>query len=499
MREIPIGKRQSQSACTIISVLAIKAISELPNDNLADDELKRVLNAATVDGERVFKQMQEAKEDVGAGISAAVFLRGRHNPNGIDDKSIRIDNLVLAQVNGRTDSTEELIRQIRLQHGELVNDFQFAINGQREKCLMEFFVMIGDTIEDLLKQGVEVSFLNGDTKEGKPPELSIVQHHARIEQTTETPNKEKIIKKLQQLKNSGMCVTINGHTVSITEKNGQFYYFDSNGGMLRIGKDINAMAEHLSESWTSRQIKDVSLVYCQYKPMLVAAPAQFQSPVLAPRSAAAAPKEKLTKTEILQIHFPAISKLDLQQTGLVPLRQLIGAVCSIVIEGYHEVSAKAYKMSVDAVQSIARSDDFSDAVKKEIQCMIKVCEGVSILDALKAPYNQQQLFAQQPQAAQDPIKTALVTDIRNQIELYAKEKTDTKATAKRNVLTAALNLLETNDHDLDAISTAQLNYVAVKTDPKNKSYSSGTFSHGTRDLIERVDGLLAGTAKKLER
>ncbi|MCX7124432.1 MAG: hypothetical protein NTU49_01500 [Gammaproteobacteria bacterium] len=130
-------------------------------------------------------------------------------------------------------------------------------------------------------------------------------------------------------------------------------------------------------------------------------------------------------------------------------------------------------MSVDAVQSIARSDDFSDAVKKEIQCMIKVCEGVSILDALKAPYYQQRLFARQPQAAQNPIKTALITEIKNQIELYAKEKTDTKATAKRNVLTAALNLLETNDHDLDAISTAQLNYVAVKTDPKNKSYSSG--------------------------
>lgn len=224
MKTIRITQGQSFNACTLISIGVINAILQLDEINRTN-QLKTLIAQTQQNLIRAYERDLANDPDLGQGYLEKE-ARDRHFKNSLDisarqEINLRLDN-----------ATNEAV----------VRDFINARDGYTEEDVFDLYkdVLI---LPVVLKLRADENIADWWTvtedellSKLRPEEATQIDAIQPIQQLTTL---------FDNLDNQGMTLNSDGHTLSLTKKNGTFYLYDSESGNLSRTNSSQELADYL--------------------------------------------------------------------------------------------------------------------------------------------------------------------------------------------------------------------------------------------------------------
>lgn len=245
MRTISLFGIQTRSACTVVSLSAIKAILALP-ENPSDLDIATTVNFALRDAEDKFSSVEDGKS---MGMAASV---AHEKWFGDTFENLGFKTLTHPAVTTES-STQDKMEYLK---------GQFKQPGLP---LDEFQGVFGDQILELFEKGIFIETLNESTRE------IVFSAQARPADTAPQsppaePLAEQFKAQLEKLNNTGMLIDSGGHIVSITKKDGLFYCYNSYSSALFVMSSLDDAIKWCVDFTTANPSKDVQISHCIKKP-----------------------------------------------------------------------------------------------------------------------------------------------------------------------------------------------------------------------------------------
>ncbi|MDF1827670.1 MAG: hypothetical protein P1U39_05280 [Legionellaceae bacterium] len=224
METIRITQGQSSNACTLISIGVINTILQFDETNRTN-QLQTLIAQTQQNLIRDYDRDLENDPELGQGY-LETDARNRYFANSLNISTRQEINL---KIHSATNET-------------IVREFIDNRNSFTQED--EFYTYNNDSILAI--------FLKLRENEGPPNWWMVTEDELLKKLRPEEQTQEDAIQPIQQLitlfddlKNQGMTLNSDGHTLSLTKKNGTFYLYDSESGNLSRTNSSQELADYL--------------------------------------------------------------------------------------------------------------------------------------------------------------------------------------------------------------------------------------------------------------
>ncbi|OGT44702.1 MAG: hypothetical protein A3E82_05255 [Gammaproteobacteria bacterium RIFCSPHIGHO2_12_FULL_38_11] len=262
MREIQLVNGQRSNTCTITSLFAIHAI--LSTQFKEPQDLKPVFEALMLRAQTIYAEMLVQNPQYGAGVSPQEFFDYSQSPQ------ICLLNTQTIHFSQNAANTEEK-REYKTTLENTVGDFfdahqNLTSKSDREKAVNDFlgelYTLYAEAI-DKTQADINFEFFIND---GSIPIISYKEIIDTPQSKTpgRTPTIFNAFNSIFTERVGIIATSSEGHTIAISMKDGFYYLFDPNSGILRITEFKNdriSLVKYLSEIWKNCTM--VSIAQCQ--------------------------------------------------------------------------------------------------------------------------------------------------------------------------------------------------------------------------------------------
>lgn len=238
MRHIHLSNAQTVNACTLISIAVINAILSARDEQIMEAEIKR----AHDESQRRYRENFAGLANGQGVLETVVYQRYYSNmfTNPVSQNVVvPVDNAAFADI--------------------IANRDNFLVDNGLELDL-EFFTYNGELVEAIqrLAPTTEINWTTVTEEElrrlAKQDErLSLVEQFLRV---------------ITSLNSQGITLRMEGHTISLVQKENTYYSYDSLTGDLSVTQNPQEMAAHLAGKIATNRAREALIYYFSPLPSL---------------------------------------------------------------------------------------------------------------------------------------------------------------------------------------------------------------------------------------